>query len=261
MVRIEQLHKAFGRLEVLKGVDLRFDRPGISAILGPNGSGKTTLIKCILGMVLPNDGRIELDGKSISGKWDYRRRLGYLPQIARFPDNLRVRELLRFIRSLRSDEARPQPLIDRFGLEPFLDKRLGHLSGGTRQKVNLTLAFMYDTPLYILDEPTAGLDPVALQQLKALLKEEKARDKTLLVTTHIMDFVEEMADDIVFLLEGVTYFRGAPEQLKERFGAEKLEPAIAAILQQKDQDLAVEEMETKSSPKRLRVNRLTPVQA
>ncbi len=257
MVRIEQLHKSFGKLDVLKGVDISFDEAGISAILGPNGSGKTTLIKCILGMVLPDQGNIALDEVSVKGRWDYRRRLGYLPQIARFPDNLRVRELLDFIQSLRSDEAKPQSLIERFGLEPFLDKRLGHLSGGTRQKVNLTLAFMYDVPLYILDEPTAGLDPIALQQLKALLQEQKALGKTILVTTHIMDFVEEMADEIVFLLEGVSYFRGRPADLKKRYNTKKLEPAIAAILQQEQQPRQNEQTDRQVPIAKLQWNGMT----
>ena len=234
MVTVSQLHKSFSKLAVLKGIDIAFEQAGVSAILGPNGSGKTTLIKCILGMVMPDSGLIAHNGQSIQGEWDYRREIGYLPQVARFPDNLRVKELLKFVQSLRSNRAEPGPLIERFGLADSMDKRLGHLSGGTRQKVNLTLAFMYDVPLYILDEPTAGLDPIALQRLKQLIHAEREKGKMILVTTHIMDFVEEMADEIIFLLEGITYFRGRPSDLKERFGVEKLEPAIAAILEQEE---------------------------
>lgn len=232
MVSIRQLRKSFGRLEVLKGLDLDFARPGIQAVLGPNGSGKTTLMKSILGMVIPDDGAILVDCQAVSGRWDYRARIGYLPQIARFPDNLTVAELLRFVASLRPQQARWDGLVDRFGLEPYWHKRLGHLSGGTRQKVNIVLACMYDAPLLILDEPTAGLDPLALQELKAMLREEKAKGKQLFITSHIMDFVEEMADEIVFLLEGAVYYQGAPQALKERFGVERLEPAIAAILRE-----------------------------
>lgn len=232
MIRIEGLYKSYGKLEVLKGIDLGFDTPGrITAILGPNGSGKTTLMKAILGMVLPDKGEIKVEGQSVKGQWAYRNRIDYLPQIARFPENLRVRELIAFLHDLRKGNTREKELIDMFGLESHLDKKLGHLSGGTKQKVNLVLAFMYNSPILILDEPTSGLDPIALLHLKDLIRAEKDRGKLILITTHIMNFVEEMADEIVFLLEGNIYFRGDQEALKSRFREPSLERAIARILQ------------------------------
>ncbi|MDX1666464.1 MAG: ABC transporter ATP-binding protein [Saprospiraceae bacterium] len=233
MISISNLHKQFGSNKVLKGIDLNFDRPGITAILGPNGSGKTTLIKCLLGMVLPDEGRLTLEGQSIRGEWEYRSRIDYLPQIARFPDNLSVRELIRMIGDIRGQKADAGRLIELFELDPFLDQRLKNLSGGTRQKVNLTLTLMHDSPLLILDEPTSGLDPVAMVRLKRLLHEEREKGKTILITTHIMNFVEEMADDIVFLLEGKIYFRGSLSRIKEQYGPESLEEAIANILQKR----------------------------
>ncbi|MCB9272422.1 MAG: ABC transporter ATP-binding protein [Lewinellaceae bacterium] len=232
MITIDNLHKSFGRQPVLSGVTLSFDRPGIYAILGPNGSGKTTLIKSILGMAIPDKGQILFQGKDIRGQWHYRRQIDYLPQIARFPDNLRVSELLAMIEDIR--EEKPQAmgrLIELFGLQPYLDKRLGNLSGGTRQKVNLVQAFMYDSPVIILDEPTNGLDPVALIRLKGLLHEEKEKGKLLLATTHIMNFVEEMADEVVFLLEGHIHFKGSLDSLKRQYNETSLERAIARILQ------------------------------
>jgi Cu-processing system ATP-binding protein len=231
MIAIQELHKSYGKLEVLKGVSLNFDQPGqITAILGPNGSGKTTLMKSILGMVLPGKGIITVGGHSIKGQWQYRDQIDYLPQIARFPENLRVRELISFIKTLRRGKTREERLIQLFGLEPHLDKKLGALSGGTKQKVNLTLAFMYDSPILILDEPTSGLDPVAMIRLKELIHEEKSRGKLILITTHIMNFVEEIADEIVFLLEGNIYFRGSADELKKQFKEHSLERAIARIL-------------------------------
>lgn len=243
MIRIENLHKSYGKLEVLKGLSLTFERPGsITAILGPNGSGKTTLIKSILGMVLPDKGDILLNDHSIKGEWAYRQDIDYLPQIARFPENLRVRELIAFIQHLRQGDTREQELIRLFNLEPHLDKRLGNLSGGTRQKVNLVLAFMYDSPILILDEPTSGLDPVALMHLKDFIKKEKEKGKLILITTHIMDFVEEIADEIVFLLEGHIYFRGSVDKLKEQFNEASLERAIARILLNEIRSEKVEEL-------------------
>ena len=235
MITIQDLHKSFGKNEVLKGIDLNFDQPGITAVLGPNGSGKTTLIKCLLGMVIPDKGRICMDGQNVARQWAYRNHISYLPQIARFPDNLTGGELFRLVKDLRhGGTANDQELIKTFDLQPHLGKRLAHLSGGTRQKINLVLAFMYDNPLLILDEPTAGLDPVAMIRLKELIVREKERDKTILITTHIMGFVEEMADEIVFLLEGHIHFRGSLQSLKKQQSETSLEKAIAIMLQQKN---------------------------
>ena len=230
MIEIKDLHKRFGKVNVLTGIDLEINTPGVFAILGPNGSGKTTLIKSILGMVLPQSGEIKFLGVPISGKWKYRKNIDYLPQIARFPDNLTVQELISMIRNLREITSSTEELVARFELGPFLDKKLGNLSGGTRQKVNIVLTFMFDSPLMILDEPTAGLDPVSLIRLKELIQKERDRGKTILITTHIMNLVEEIADEIFFLLEGKIYFRGTVMELKKQTGQEDLEHAIAKIL-------------------------------
>lgn len=230
MIAIQNLHKSFGRQQVLDGISMAFNRPGITAILGPNGSGKTTLIKSIMGMVLPDQGLIEVNNQPVKGHWKYRQLISYLPQIARFPDNLSVQEVINLIRDLRHEPAQPEPLIQRFGLAPHLQKRLRHLSGGTKQKVNLTLAFMYDTPIIVLDEPTAGLDPVAMIRFRELLHEAREKGKIILVTTHIMGLVEEIADEIAFLLEGKIYFRGTLEEILTRCEESSLEKAIAKIL-------------------------------
>ena len=249
MITIQHLHKAFGKNEVLKGIDLHFDRPGITAVLGPNGSGKTTLIKCLLGMVIPDSGCICVDGENVAGQWVYRERLNYLPQIARFPDNLTPRELFKMVKDLRKSSANDEELIHLFDLLPHLDKRLSNLSGGTRQKINLVLAFMYDNPYLILDEPTAGLDPVAMIHLKELIKQEKKQGKTILITTHIMSFVEDMADEIIFLLEGNIHFKGSKQSLKEQYGESSLERAIASMmLQQNGKAVAVKDMEPMAMP-------------
>lgn len=235
MINVKNLHKRFGKNEVLQGVDLEIERGGIFAILGPNGSGKTTLIKSMLGMVLPNSGTIEIDGEMIKKNWKYRRNIDYLPQIANFPTNLRVVELINMIKDIRSHQTPDdQRLIALFKLEPFLHKKLGTLSGGTKQKVNIVLAFMFDSPLLILDEPTSGLDPVSLIGLKQLINSEKEKGKTILITSHIMSFVEEIAGDIVFLLEGKICFKGSITSLKKQTGQTDLEHAIATLLQPAD---------------------------
>lgn len=229
MIQIDNLHKKFGRNEVLSSLDLDIHAGGIFAVLGPNGSGKTTLIKCILGMVIPSTGQIKVQDNTIKKNWKYRQDINYLPQIANFPGNLKVKELIRMIKDLRQKESNEEELVKLFGLEPFLDKKLGTLSGGTKQKVNIVLTFMFDSPLIILDEPTTGLDPASLIKLKELILQEKNKDKTILITTHIMQFVEEMADEIVYLLEGNIFFKGSVEQLMTRTKQTDFEHAIAAI--------------------------------
>ena len=234
MITIEKLHKTFGKVKVLKELDLEINTGGIFAVLGPNGSGKTTLIKSILGMVIPDKGEIKINNKSILKTYQYRNSINYLPQIANFPANLTVIELLQMIKDIRSKVANENYLIEVFGLEPFLKQKLGNLSGGTRQKVNLVLTFMFDSEIIILDEPTTGLDPISLLRLKELIKDEKEKGKTILITSHIMSFVEEISDEIVFLLDGKIYFKGSIQELKEQTNQTDLEHAIANILTTKD---------------------------
>lgn len=230
MIAIKNLHKKFGKLTVLEGLNLDINTGGIFAILGPNGSGKTTLIKSILGMVIPNGGEIKIDNISVLKKWEYRNEINYLPQIANFPANLSLKELIAMVKNLRSKNAYENELISLFGLEPFLNQKLGTLSGGTKQKVNIVLTFMFDSNLFILDEPTNGLDPVSMIHLREIILKEKAKGKTLLITTHIMSFVEELADEIVFLLDGKIYFKGSVSSLKEQTQENNLEHAIANIM-------------------------------
>lgn len=230
MIQVTDLHKTFGKLDVLKGVSFSVDKPGVFAILGHNGSGKTTLLKTILGMVKPNGGELRINDQTIRKSWEYRKDIAYLPQIARFPENLNVHELIKMVLDIRNQKGRQDDLIQRFGLEKFLDKKLSDLSGGTKQKVNIVLAFMFDVNICILDEPTAGLDPVALIELKKLIDEERKKGKTILITTHIMSLVEELAEEIIFLLDGKIHFQGTLEEMQKQTNKKNLEHAIAAML-------------------------------
>ena len=234
MIEIQGIRKSFGKLDVLKGFDLSVSPGKITAVLGPNGSGKTTMIKSILGLVIPDSGQILFNGKSVKNQWDYRIQLGYLPQIARFPENLRVKELISLIEDVRGFNGNATELINLFNLQDSLNKKLRQLSGGTRQKVNLTLTFMFDCPLYILDEPTSGLDPIALIRTKELILARKKAGKSFLITTHIMNLVEEIADELVFLLEGKVHFRGTYHEMLLTQQEESLERAIAKILEKEN---------------------------
>ncbi len=231
MIEFKNIKKKFGQLEVLKGIDFEVLQGRVTAVLGPNGSGKTTLIKSLLGMVYPDSGNIHLDGYRLNGKADYRNKIGYLPQIARFPENLTARELLKMVSSVRTAKSAESDLLEHFELESYLDKKLLHLSGGTRQKINIVMALMFDAEYLILDEPTTGLDPIALKTLKQLIAKQRDAGKTILVTSHILSFVEEVADEIVFLLEGHIHYQGSIDELKSATNTEDLESAIARLME------------------------------
>lgn len=181
-------------------------------------------------MVIPDRGTIKVLDTPITKNSEYRNKIDYLPQIANFPSNLKVIELIGMIKDLRGNTNADKDLIEKFKLESFLNKKLGTLSGGTKQKVNIVLTFMFDSPIIILDEPTTGLDPISLIRLKELIRKEKKKGKTILITSHIMSFVEEVSDQIVFLLEGKIYFKGSISELKAATKQDNFEHAIASIL-------------------------------
>ena len=225
--------KRYGTRDVLRSVDLAL-RPGrVTAVVGPNGSGKTTLIKCLLGLVRPNAGRVVFGGRDV-GPDDvaYRARIGYMPQAARFPDHLTGCEILAMLRDLRAapPDTLDESLVDAFRLAPELNKPLRTLSGGTRQKLNATAAFLFRPDLIVLDEPTAGLDPVASLALKDKVEAAKERGAAGLLTSHIVSELEALADDLVFLLDGEVQFAGTVDELKALAEHDRLDRAIAHLM-------------------------------
>jgi Cu-processing system ATP-binding protein len=239
MLEIRNLTKRFGALPVLRGVDLVV-RPGrVTALLGPNGAGKSTLIKSVLGLTRPDGGTVLLDGHPAVGE-AYRARIGYMPQIARFPENLSGADLMAVLADLRgvrlggadSDEE----LVHRLALAPQLGKPLRTLSGGTRQKVNAVLAFLFRPELLVLDEPTAGLDPLSSGVLKDRILAERGGGRTIVLTSHVPSELEELADDVVFLLDGRIAFAGPVDELLRRTAQTRLERAIARVMQRRADD-------------------------
>jgi len=232
MIEISKLTKRFGDHEVLRGVDLTVARGRVMGIVGPNGAGKTTLIKTLLGLCQPTSGDIRLDGRSILGtESSYRAHIGYMPQIARFPENLTATELFEMVRDLRGTKGvLDASLLRGFALESQLDKPLRVLSGGTRQKVNACLALLFQPSLLVLDEPTAGLDPLSSAILKDRILSLRAEGVTVMVASHIMSELEELCDDVAFLLDGVTRFAGPIDQLTSITRQANLERAIAALM-------------------------------
>ena len=232
MIRIQHLHKSFDKLEVLKDVSLDIQRGAITAILGPNASGKSTLIKCILGMVNPDAGKILVDDEPIAGRWHYRSKIGYMPQIARFPENLTVDELFAMLRDLRQGEDDVDiELYARYELGTMGRKRLGQLSGGTRQKILAAVAFLFVPKILILDEPTVGLDPLATTAFKDKLRKERAAGRTILLSSHLVNEVEELADNIVYLQDGKPLFDGTIGEIKQATTESRLDRALVRVME------------------------------
>ena len=231
MIEISGITKRFGRLDVLRGVDLHVIRGRVLGVVGPNGSGKTTLVKLLLGLAHPTSGEIRMNGVAIDGSDSYRADIGYMPQIARFPENLSAREVLALVRDLRGTMPEiDEELLASFNLAEHLEKPLRTLSGGTRQKVNACLALLFRPSLLVLDEPTAGLDPLSSAILKDKILARRAEGATVIVTSHIMSELQELCDDVAFLLDGVVRYVGPIADLTTHTRQNSLERAIAALM-------------------------------
>ena len=251
MIRIENLYKRFRKLQVLDNISASFDQGQVVSLIGPNGSGKTTLIKSILGMVRPDKGKIIIDGKEITVDPAYRKDIGYMPQIGRYPDNMKIGQLFKMLQNLREvpEEKLDRSLIRDFHLEFIFEKPMRTLSGGTRQKVSAGISFLFDPKVLILDEPTAGLDPVASEILKEKILEEKRKNKLILITSHILSDLDELTTHVMYLQEGKLLFFKDIATLQEETGELKLGKAIARVM--KGEKLQPGESEIPSGKKKL----------
>lgn len=231
MIRFSNVNKKFGKYEVLKGINLEFKEGNIIGLLGPNASGKTTLIKSILGMVVPSSGEILFMNKSIQKDWQYRNHIGYMPQIGRYPENMTIGQVFEMIEDLRDEHPElDKDLFKSYNLGTLLQKRMGTLSGGTRQKVSAYLAFLFDPKVLILDEPTAGLDPLSSLMLKEKIKKEKKKGKLIIISSHILSELDDIVNQIVYLEEGKVIVNQPIEELKTDTNKAKLSEAIAELM-------------------------------
>jgi Cu-processing system ATP-binding protein len=228
MITSLHLTKSFGRLRALDDVGVSMERGQSVLLIGPNGSGKTTFIKCVLGLVIPDKGDLTLDGESLLGNPMLRRNIGYMPQIGRFPDHLRVGQILEMMREIRRDED----LVEAFEIGRIAHKTARTLSGGMRQKLSACLAFLFDPDILILDEPTAGLDPVSAEILKEKVRTERAKNKLVLLTSHILSDLDEITSDVLYLIDGRVRFYRPIAELFEEYGDPKLGRVIARIMRE-----------------------------
>lgn len=233
MIEIRHISKQFGKLKVLRDVNLSCSAGDCIALVGPNGCGKTTLIKCILGMVIPTSGSILFDGQEIANHYQYRHDIGYMPQKGRYPDNMTIGQVIEMIKDIRnSPDALDEELIDAFGLTAIFDKKMSTLSGGTTQKVSASIAFLFNPKVLILDEPTAGLDPISAELFKEKIIAEKKKGKLVLITSHLLSELDELVTHIVLMEEGVLKFHLPIAELKAQTQTTSLAKAITTILKQ-----------------------------
>lgn len=231
MIRIENIQKQFGNFHVLKNVSLACQSGASIALIGPNGSGKTTMIKSLLGMVIPTSGKIYFNGMDIKGEWLYREKIGYMPQMNRYPEHMNIGQVIKMVKDIRKNkEYIDEELIEQFQLKDIYYKKMGTLSGGTKQKVGACLAFLFNPSVLILDEPTAGLDPLSSEILKNKIIKEHQKGKTIIISSHILSELDEIVNEVIYMMEGEVKFHEKIDELKKRTNETKLSKMIAKIM-------------------------------
>jgi Cu-processing system ATP-binding protein len=196
-------------------------------------------------MVKPDSGSIYVDGKTIGTDPSYRKLIGYMPQIGRYPDNMKIGQLFRMMKDIRkvSEADLDNDLLVRFNLISIFDKPMRTLSGGTRQKVSAALAFYFNPSILILDEPTAGLDPLSSEILKEKIMEVKKQNKLVIISSHILSELDELASHVMYLQEGKMIFLKEINALRQETGEEKLGKAIARMMKdEKKESLWIDEV-------------------
>lgn len=232
MIEIKELIKKFNRFIALDGLNLNFNEGQSIALIGPNGCGKTTLIKCVLGLNVINEGEIIVNGENISEHYLYREQIGYMPQIGSYPENMTIDQTLKMIQEVRKtpDTELDTELLEAFEINSIKDKKMRTLSGGTTQKVSAVLAFMFNPKIIILDEPTAGLDPLSSEILKKKIIKEKEKGKLIIITSHLLSELDDIVSEIVFMNEGKIIVHQSVEELLKETGSSKISEGIITIL-------------------------------
>lgn len=232
MIIATNVTKTFGRMKALTNVNAVCNAGQCISLIGPNGSGKTTFIKCLLGMVVPDSGFITFNHQNIIHDWKYRAFIGYMPQIGKYPENMTIAQVFDMMKDIRHESADhlDEELIRSFELDGIMGKRMRTLSGGTRQKVSASLAFLFNPEVLILDEPTAGLDPLSTEILKEKISKEKLRGKLVLITSHILSDLDDLVTEVMYMQDGHLRFHKSMEQLQEDTGEIRLSRAIAHVM-------------------------------
>ena len=223
IVEAQKLHKKYGSVNALEGLDLKLMPGEIYGLLGPNGAGKSTLIKIIAGLVVPTSGSLRILGfDSASDSSRVKSRIGYVSETSMLYESLTPRDFFEFVASIRKIDAkiankRVERLAPAFGLQQLYDSPIGTLSMGTRQKVSIVAALLHEPSLLLLDEPLNGLDAKTGRIVKSLISlHARKNDCAVLFSTHIMEVAEQVCDRIGIIYNGKIVAEGSLDELKKR---------------------------------------------
>jgi polar amino acid transport system ATP-binding protein len=242
MLRVEGVHKSFGKLHVLRGVDLNVDHGGVVCVIGPSGSGKSTLLRCINLLEPPDSGRIFLEGQEITGsgraETDFvRRRVGIVfQQFNLFPhkkaiENVTIAQEKVLGRSRAEAHAKSLALLERVGLADKVDEYPDRLSGGQQQRVAIARALAMDPHVMLFDEVTSALDPELVKEVLDVMRELASEGMTMVVVTHEMGFARDVADRVAFMDDGVIFEEGPPRQVLEAPREERTKRFVGLVLE------------------------------
>jgi ABC-type multidrug transport system ATPase subunit len=235
----KQVTKRFGRVAALREIEFSVDPGQIVALLGPNGAGKSTLFGCLLGLLRPNEGQIWLDGCPVTDA--DRLRFGYCPErLTLYPQRTVWQNGLFFARLKGHAPAELERQLRRVGLYPVAGRLVRQLSKGLLQRLGLAIALCGQPELLVLDEPFNGLDPVLLETLQQILREENERGATLLVSTHTMSAIEPLATHVAILLQGRLAAFGALDCLRAQREENSLESIYHSLARQQTAGVAEE---------------------
>jgi ABC-2 type transport system ATP-binding protein len=218
VIVIDNFHKAYGKVQAVKGISLRVEQGEIFGFLGPNGAGKTTTIRCMLDVIRPTSGTLRVLGLDAQrDKMDLHQRIGYLPGDVRLPGQMTGKQIINYFSRLQGRQpVLLNDLVARFDVE--IKRPLKSYSKGMRQKIGIVLAFMCDPEVLILDEPTSGLDPLLQRTFNEFLLQEQARGKTIFMSSHIMSDVEKVCQRVAVIRQGEIVTIEEVEKLRQKAG-------------------------------------------
>ena len=206
MIHVENLTKRYGTFQAIRGVSFDVSRGEVVGFLGPNGAGKSTTMRILCGCIGATSGEALIDGKAVlTHPREVKRRIGYLPETPPLYGNMTVRDYVRFAARLKDvDDPKKatERALARVGLEAVSHRIIDHLSKGYRQRVGLAQALVHEPDVLVLDEPTSGLDPAQRREIRDLLAELAAGDRTVILSTHVLGEVENLCERVVIINQG-----------------------------------------------------------
>jgi ABC-2 type transport system ATP-binding protein len=232
-IEVQDLRKRYGETLAIDGISFSVEPGEVVGFLGPNGAGKTTTMKILTGFVTQTEGSARVDGLDVvADSLDVRRRIGYLPENAPVYRDMRVRDYLGFVCDVREvpverRAGRVDAVVGQTGLQEVLGRPIGELSKGFRQRVGLAQALVHDPPILILDEPTTGLDPNQIVEIRALIR-DIGRTKTILLSTHILQEVQAVCGRVLIVSKGRIVGFGTPAELEaQASGGSRIEVIVS----------------------------------